>query len=178
MKSDTVASRLRSTIEARGVSIRSFQKKAKQAGAPTSEYASVYRYVTGKVEPPLDWIRVAAELLGVPADWLAFGGRRTRPGLRARVSNMSVPPEGACPAVSNMSVGFCGPHQLEEKPMTKSTTPEVLTVPELASRLRIGPRSAYRLCARPGFPAVRLGNLIRIPVDQLEDWLRDEAGTS
>ena len=48
---------------------------------------------------------------------------------------------------------------------------EVLTVRELAKRLKISRNAAYNLCARPGFPAVRVGGAIRIPVRLLDQWM-------
>lgn len=56
-----------------GRDIRWLQKELEGRGAPNSTYSSVYRYVRGRVEPPLDWIRSAADVLGVRAPWLAFG---------------------------------------------------------------------------------------------------------
>jgi excisionase family DNA binding protein len=55
--------------------------------------------------------------------------------------------------------------------MAPTTGSDVLTVRELAERLRIAPQTAYRLCKTTGFPASRVGGQIRIPVDALEEWL-------
>ena len=52
-----------------------------------------------------------------------------------------------------------------------SSKPSVLTVPEVAKRLRIGRTSAYQLCARPDFPALRVGGQIRVAEDALQRWL-------
>lgn len=56
--------------------------------------------------------------------------------------------------------------------MAPTTGPDLLTVRELAERLRIASQTAYRLCKTPGFPASRVGGQIRVPVDALEEWLR------
>lgn len=53
--------------------------------------------------------------------------------------------------------------------------PEFLTVDELATRLRIGRTAAYALCRANGFPAIRVGGSIRIPIKQFNEWL--ESGT-
>ena len=56
--------------------------------------------------------------------------------------------------------------------MPKSpSAPSVLTVPEVARRLRIGRTSAYRLCQQPGFPAIRVGGQIRVPEEALHFWM-------
>lgn len=51
----------------------------------------------------------------------------------------------------------------------------LLTVAEVAERLRIGQDSAYRLCRQDHFPAMRVGGLIRIPEDALDRWIEREA---
>ena len=51
---------------------------------------------------------------------------------------------------------------------------QTLTVPQVAERLQIGRDSAYRLCLRPDFPAIRIGGLIRIPVLGFERWLAEQ----
>jgi excisionase family DNA binding protein len=56
--------------------------------------------------------------------------------------------------------------------MAPITGLDLLTVRELAARLRIGSQTAYRLCKTAGFPASRVGGQIRIPVEALEEWLR------
>lgn len=52
----------------------------------------------------------------------------------------------------------------------------MLTVRELAERLRISRASAYLLCRQAGFPAVRIGGQIRVPVVELENWLAQRVG--
>jgi excisionase family DNA binding protein len=41
--------------------------------------------------------------------------------------------------------------------------PEYLTVPELASYLRISRNNAYALVSRGAIPSVRFGRLVRVP---------------
>ena len=48
---------------------------------------------------------------------------------------------------------------------------QLLTVAELAGRLRVSKSTAYGLVREPGFPAVRIGRQIRIPTDELRAWL-------
>ena len=57
-----------------------------------------------------------------------------------------------------------------------SVCDRMLTVRELAQRLRIGRTSAYRLCAGVDFPSVRVGNQIRVPEEELNRWLKRGKG--
>lgn len=47
-----------------------------------------------------------------------------------------------------------------------------LTVPELADALGIGRNAAYTLCETEGFPSVRIGKRIVVPIQPLQEWLR------
>jgi len=50
--------------------------------------------------------------------------------------------------------------------------PELLTVPEVAERLRIGRRAAYEAIARGDIPgAVKIGRTIRVSSFTLDQWL-------
>jgi excisionase family DNA binding protein len=62
--------------------------------------------------------------------------------------------------------------------MVTSETPSLLllSVAEVAARLRVSRVTAYRLIWRGALPALRVGGQIRIDVRELEDWLRREAG--
>lgn len=51
-----------------------------------------------------------------------------------------------------------------------------LTVGEVAALLRIGRSKAYELCRQPGFPAVRVGRVIRIPREAFLAWLAQHGG--
>jgi excisionase family DNA binding protein len=48
---------------------------------------------------------------------------------------------------------------------------DLLTVPEAAKLLRISRNLAYELVARHEIPAIRLGRVIRVPKQGLEEWL-------
>jgi excisionase family DNA binding protein len=56
--------------------------------------------------------------------------------------------------------------------------PMVLTVSEMADLLRIRRDAAYQLCRQEGFPAARIGRLIRIPAAALERWIEEQARTA
>ena len=53
--------------------------------------------------------------------------------------------------------------------------PDVYTVDEVAQKLRIGRNTVYELVARGDIPHIRFGNTIRIPADELDEWLRASA---
>lgn len=56
--------------------------------------------------------------------------------------------------------------------MTETYT---LTVPQLAEKLQISRQAAYSLCKKPGFPVVRFGGSIRIPIKELDAWMSRQA---
>ncbi len=67
----------------------------------------------------------------------------------------------------------------EEKPLQKvdgtwTNIPEVLQVNELAEVLNVSKWTAYELCRRPDFPAVRIGRRILIRKDQLRAWMNKQ----
>ena len=47
-----------------------------------------------------------------------------------------------------------------------------ITVPELAETLNIGRNAAYDLCNAEGFPCIRIGKRIVVPIEPLKEWLR------
>ena len=49
---------------------------------------------------------------------------------------------------------------------------KLLTVKELQDYLGIGRSKAYELVNEPNFPTLRIGRSIRIPKDQLEEWIK------
>ncbi len=55
--------------------------------------------------------------------------------------------------------------------MTKLT----LSVDEMAAVLGISRPKAYELAHSDGFPVIRIGRRIRIPVTELEKWLERQA---
>lgn len=52
-----------------------------------------------------------------------------------------------------------------------------VTVPEMAEMLGIGRIKAYELANIKGFPAIRLGKRIVVPVEQLKKWLAERSET-
>ena len=59
----------------------------------------------------------------------------------------------------------------ERKVVGDAKTSGLLTVQEVAERLRISRTAAYALCREPGFPAAWVGGQIRVPADALERWI-------
>ena len=57
----------------------------------------------------------------------------------------------------------------------KNIERQTLTVKELAQVMGIGENSARQLTKRKGFPVVRVGSRILIPIRKFEDWLNNEA---
>lgn len=59
---------------------------------------------------------------------------------------------------------------------TREAPPEgetyLLTIDEVAARLRIGRSTAYRLCQEGRLPVLTIGKAVRVPADALEDWVR------
>ena len=49
---------------------------------------------------------------------------------------------------------------------------ELLTVPEVAQRLKMSKSKVYLLCQRGKIPTITLGKSVRVPRDELEEWLR------
>ena len=50
-----------------------------------------------------------------------------------------------------------------------------IPVEDMGKRLGIGRVVAYRLANSEGFPSIRVGGRILIPVRELEAWLADQA---
>ena len=51
------------------------------------------------------------------------------------------------------------------------TEKSVLSVQELAQQMGISLPKAYELVKEPGFPTIRIGTRILIPVEGFRDWL-------
>lgn len=51
---------------------------------------------------------------------------------------------------------------------------ELLTVPEAAQRLKLSKSKVYLLCQRGEIPTVTLGRSVRIPLEALDEWLRQQ----
>lgn len=50
-----------------------------------------------------------------------------------------------------------------------------ISIEEFANATGIGRSKAFELARQPGFPVVRLGRRIVIPVDALKAWLEEQA---
>ena len=51
----------------------------------------------------------------------------------------------------------------------------LLTVEEVAERLRVGKNVAYETVNKPGFPKIKVGRQIRVPEKLLEEWIVKQA---
>ena len=67
--------------------------------------------------------------------------------------------------------------------MISEARDEILTLKELASYLKVNPRTVYRLLADRGLPAFRVGHSWRFRRSEVDEWARaggsperDEAG--
>ena len=54
--------------------------------------------------------------------------------------------------------------------------PLMLSVPEMVAALGISRAGAYELARSGGFPALRIGNRIVIPKDELREWIKRNMG--
>ena len=51
---------------------------------------------------------------------------------------------------------------------------KIMSVQELAAQMGISLPKAYELVKQPGFPRVRVGSRILIPVEEFNIWLREQ----
>jgi len=51
---------------------------------------------------------------------------------------------------------------------------ELLTVPEVARRLKLSKSKVYLLCQQGKIPTITLGKSVRIPLNELDEWLRQQ----
>lgn len=58
--------------------------------------------------------------------------------------------------------------------MPKTTTPEVLTVTEVAAFMRVSRETVYRLTARGELPGRKIGRIWRFPKDAIQEYMRGE----
>lgn len=56
--------------------------------------------------------------------------------------------------------------------MEKST----MSVQELSAQMGISLPKAYELVKQPGFPTIRIGTRILIPIESFNSWLKEKAG--
>lgn len=59
-----------------------------------------------------------------------------------------------------------------------TTSTGVMTIKELESYLKISQSAAYKLVHTDGFPIYKFGRSIRIPIDQLNIWLNNQANVA
>lgn len=56
-------------------------------------------------------------------------------------------------------------------PMTDRTQTELLTIPQVAARLKVTPRTVYRLIAAGDIPVVEVGSVSRIAEEALKQYI-------
>ncbi|GMA63772.1 helix-turn-helix domain-containing protein [Alicyclobacillus fastidiosus] len=52
---------------------------------------------------------------------------------------------------------------------------QYITIMEFAKLVNIGRSTAYEMTKQPGFPKIQIGRIIRIPTDQLTEWLEKQS---
>lgn len=55
------------------------------------------------------------------------------------------------------------------------STNELLTIDEARKILRVGKNTMYQLANQVGFPCIRLGKQIRIPLNSMMAWAENQA---
>lgn len=60
-----------------------------------------------------------------------------------------------------------------EKDQGIAGEPYTMTVPQLSQKLQIGIVNTYKLVKTTGFPSVRFGRKILVPVREFEAWLKN-----
>ena len=58
--------------------------------------------------------------------------------------------------------------------MYREMSMELLTVPEVAQRLKLSKSKVYLLCQQGQIPTITLGKSVRIPLRELEEWLSQQ----
>jgi excisionase family DNA binding protein len=58
--------------------------------------------------------------------------------------------------------------------MPVATEPDIYTVEEIAEKLRVSPRTVYRMVQRGEIRGLRVGDLYRIPRESFEAFMRGE----
>lgn len=113
----SISERLKQLLEQREWSTRRFQEEVRaRAGKSTRgvSYSSVYEYVEGRTEPPLSFLRVAADVLGVRESWLTTGeGPKTDEHAAEAYAAGTVAAEVAERVLAEIRAGFstCGPEE-------------------------------------------------------------------
>lgn len=62
--------------------------------------------------------------------------------------------------------------QTVSHPSREDAPVQLLTVPEVAQRLKLSKSKVYLLCQQGKIPTLTLGKSVRIPLRELEEWLR------
>lgn len=62
------------------------------------------------------------------------------------------------------------------KEQKKNIEKRTLSVKELAQVMGIGENKARQLCKSKGFPCIKVGNRILIPITRFEEWLNNSVG--
>ena len=61
------------------------------------------------------------------------------------------------------------------KNLPDSVEPVAVSIPEAARMLGICTKNAYALAATEGFPVVRVGKRLIVPVDGLRNWVNNQS---
>lgn len=56
-------------------------------------------------------------------------------------------------------------------PMTERTRTELLTIPQVAARLKVTPRTVYRLISAGDLPVVEVGSVSRVSEEALKQYI-------
>lgn len=62
---------------------------------------------------------------------------------------------------------------MEDVKTASSSSTLTYTILEAANVLRLSRAKVYQLIEREGLPTVHFGRAVRVPVDSLQDWLRE-----
>lgn len=62
---------------------------------------------------------------------------------------------------------------LNKKVVNFEQLPDILTINDVATILRIGRTKAYELSKLTGFPVIKIGKSIRVSKQKLEEWLKN-----
>jgi hypothetical protein len=70
-----IRGRLEEALQRSGLSILQLQVRLRERGVTGASYGSIYAYFKGSVDkgPPLEFLRAAADILGVREEWLILG---------------------------------------------------------------------------------------------------------
>jgi excisionase family DNA binding protein len=63
--------------------------------------------------------------------------------------------------------------KMTQEPSESASPPTLFTIPQVAAYLGVCRAHVYRLIA-DGLPVIRLGRLVRINTQSLQDWLQEQ----